>query len=202
MENKPNKYIAVAYKLYTITDGKSELVEEAPADKPFVFISGFGISLEDFESAVENVEKDGDFDFTLTPEQAYGEYVDERVLDLEKEIFSVNGHFDHENIFKDAVVPLQNEDGNHFMGHVLDITDDKVKVDLNHPLAGKTLNFKGNVLDNREATKEEVQNFLNAINGENGCGCGCDDCEGGCDNEHEHEHKNGKGDCGCGHCHH
>ena len=202
MENKPNKYIAVAYKLYTITDGKSELVEEAPADKPFVFISGFGISLEDFESAVENVEKDGEFDFTLTSEQAYGEYVDERVLDLEKEIFSINGHFDHENIFKDAVVPLQNEDGNHFMGHVLDITDDKVKVYLNHPLAGKTLNFKGNVLDNREATKEEVQNFLNAINGENGCGCGCDDCEGGCDNEHEHEHKNGKGDCGCGHCHH
>lgn len=47
MENKPNKYIAVAYKLYTITDGKSELAEEAPADKPFVFISGFGISLED-----------------------------------------------------------------------------------------------------------------------------------------------------------
>ena len=202
MGNKPNKYIAVAYKLYTITDGKSELVEEAPADKPFVFISGFGISLEDFENAVEDVEKDGEFDFTLTSEQAYGEYVDERVLDLEKEIFSINGHFDHENIFKDAVVPLQNEDGNHFMGHVLDITDDKVKIDLNHPLAGKTLNFKGNVLENREATKEEVQNFLNAINGENGCGCGCDDCEGGCDNEHEHEHKNGKGDCGCGHCHH
>ena len=202
MGNKPNKYIAVAYKLYTITDGKSELVEEAPADKPFVFISGFGISLEDFENAVEDVEKDGEFDFTLTSEQAYGEYVDERVLDLEKEIFSINGHFDHENIFKDAVVPLQNEDGNHFMGHVLDITDDKVKIDLNHPLAGKTLNFKGNVLENREATKEEVQNFLNAINGENGCGCGCDDCKDGCDNEHKHEHENGEGGCGCGHCHH
>jgi FKBP-type peptidyl-prolyl cis-trans isomerase SlyD len=217
MENKPNKYIAVAYKLYTITDGNSKLEEEAPADKPFQFISGFGITLEDFENAVADIEKDGEFDFTLTPEQAYGEYVNERVLDLDKEIFSINGHFDQENIFKDAMVPLQNEDGNHFMGRVLDITEDKVKMDLNHPLAGKSLNFKGSVIENREATKEEVQSFLNAINGEGGCG-GCGDCGGDCsggcggdcDNEHKHEqgncnhdhqHEHGEG-CGCGHCHH
>ena len=33
-----NKYITVAYKLYTLTDGKKELLEEAPADHPFQFI--------------------------------------------------------------------------------------------------------------------------------------------------------------------
>jgi FKBP-type peptidyl-prolyl cis-trans isomerase SlyD len=71
--------------------------------------------------------------FTLTPEQAYGGYVEERVLDLDKQIFTIDGHFDSERIHKDAIVPLQNEDGNRFMGHVLDISEDKVKVDLNHP---------------------------------------------------------------------
>ena len=41
-----NKYITVAYKLYTLTDGKKELLEEAPADHPFQFISGIGYTLD------------------------------------------------------------------------------------------------------------------------------------------------------------
>ena len=39
------------------------------------------------------------FNFTLLPSEAYGEHLADRVLDLEKEIFTVNGHFDHDNIF-------------------------------------------------------------------------------------------------------
>ena len=41
-----NKYITVAYKLYAITEGKKELLEEAPVEHPFQFISGIGYSLE------------------------------------------------------------------------------------------------------------------------------------------------------------
>ena len=50
MEQKDYKYISVAYKLYDITDNKQELIEETAKDKPFVFLSGFGTTLEDFES--------------------------------------------------------------------------------------------------------------------------------------------------------
>ena len=123
-------------------------------------------------------------------------------IDLDREMFCINGHFDHENIFKDAIVPLQNEDGNRFYGRVLEITDDKVKMDLNHPLSGKTLCFSGKVLESREATKDEIQGFINRLSGE-GCGCGCGDCGGDCDcgGDHcdcdgdHHDHH-----CGCG-CH-
>ena len=104
---------------------------------------------------------------------------------------------------------MKNEDGNFFIATVLEIGDSKVKVDLNHPLAGNRLNFKGYIIENREATKEEIQTMLNHLNG-GGCGghCGgdCGGCEGGCDNHnHEggcghHEHGNDKGCCG-GHCH-
>ena len=78
------------------------------------------------------------------------------------------------------------------MARVEKVEDDGVTIDTNHPLAGQTLQFTGIVLENREATIEEIQHMLNHLSGE-GCGCGCDECEG-----HDHEHGDG---CGCGHCH-
>ena len=95
-----------------------------------------------------------------------------------------------------AVLPLQNEDGNRFLGLVLAISDDKVKIDLNHPLSGKKLNFCGEVLESREATAEEVAHMAKLMSGEAGGGCGgnCGDCkDGGC--------KDGNcGDGGCENC--
>ncbi|MCX4292652.1 MAG: FKBP-type peptidyl-prolyl cis-trans isomerase [Prevotella sp.] len=197
MEKQINKYIAVDYKLYTAENGESELVEETTKERPFQFISGFGITLEAFEKNISELAKGDTFDFTLTKEEAYGDFEQERVLDLEREMFCINGHFDHEHIFKDAIVPLQNEDGNRFYGRVMSVDENKVKMDLNHPLAGKSLNFKGTILENREATNSEIQGMINRLSGE-GCGCGCGDCEGGCGGEcgEHHDH-----DCGCGHCH-
>ena len=204
MEKPLNKYIAVAYRLYTADD--NNLVEEATADRPFQFISGYGVTLDAFEQQIAGLEKDAEFDFSLTKDEAYGDYEKARVLELDREMFCINGHFDHENIFKDAIVPLQNEDGNRFYGRVLELTDDKVKMDLNHPLAGKALNFKGKVIENRDATNDEIQALINRMSGE-GCGCGCGDCGGGCDGHHHdgecggHHHGHEGGCCGGhGHC--
>lgn len=197
MENKHNMFVAVSYTLYTVDGEKKEKIEEAPASKPFEFITGFGVTLDEFEKQIAQLDKGADFEFQLSKEQAYGDFEQERVLDLDRSIFQINGHFDHENIFEGAVVPLQNEDGNRFYGRVLEIGADKVKMDLNHPLAGKTLNFKGRVLEKREASNQEIQNLVNFLSGEGGCGCG--DCGGGCgDHECGGHHDHG---CGCGHCH-
>ena len=197
MENKHNMFVAVSYTLYTVDGEKKEKIEEAPASKPFEFITGFGVTLDEFEKQIAQLDKGADFEFQLSKEQAYGDFEQERVLDLDRSIFQINGHFDHENIFEGAVVPLQNEDGNRFYGRVLASGADKVKMDLNHPLAGKTLCFSGKVIDKREATNQEIQNLVNFLSGEHscGCGCGCDDCGGDCD-DHHHD-----GGCGCGHCH-
>ena len=122
-------------------------------------------------------------------------------------MFYVDGHFDDKNIYKDAIIPLQNEDGNRFMGHVLEVNDTIVKVDLNHPLAGKSLNFKGTVIESREISKEELQEYVNNLNA-GGCGGGCDNCGGSCGGEHHHKdgeccgnHKEGEC-CGGNHHHH
>ena len=199
---KPNLYVAVAYRLYTKDkEGKRELVEEATKEQPFQFVSGLGMTLDDFETQIVGLEKDAEFDFELTPEQAYGQYEQERVIKVPRSTFEIDGRLDKQYIYEGAVVPLQNADGQRFNGLIAKIEDADVTVDLNHPLAGKVLVFVGEVADIREATNEEITATLKMITGEGGCGCGCEDCEGCGDHDHHH-HGDHHGDhCGCGHCH-
>ncbi len=187
MENK-NRYVAVTYRLYVDGDNGKELMEETQADQPFQFITGYGVALDAFEKNVAELEKGQDFAFTLEKEEAYGEYNLEHVLDLDREMFCIDGKFDHERIYVDAIVPLQNEAGNRFYGRVLEVGENKVKIDLNHPLAGETLHFEGKVLENREATNQEIQQLINHMSGGcGGCGGGCHG-DGGCEG----------GGCNCG----
>ena len=190
-----DKYIKVSYSLYTVSDeGKQDLVERATESHPFQFISGMGVALDAFEQHVADLEQGEEFNFVLSQDDAYGPYEQEHVLDLNKEMFCIDGHFDAQNIYPGAFVPLMNEDGNHFQGKIVEVGENTVKVDLNHPLAGQTLQFKGRILESREATNKEIEGLLNMMSSD---GCGCEDCN--CEHHH-HDEKNGK--CGCGHHHH
>ena len=187
-----NKFISVSYQLYDITEGKSDLIEQTSDERPFIFVSGMGVTLPAFEEQIVNLAKGESFDFTLTPGQAYGAHYAERVIDLEKEIFTINGQFDAQHVQVGAIIPLQNEDGNRFNAVVKNITDEKVTCDLNHPLAGLKLNFCGQVLESREATAEEIAKMAQIISGEaGGCGGGCDNCGGDC------KDGNCEGGCDC-----
>lgn len=187
MKKQVNQFIAVSYQLHSVENEGMTLVEEATEERPYRFISGFGLTLDLFEEAVVNLQAGQEFEVELPPEQAYGHFHPEHVLDLDREVFTIDGTFDAENIYEGAVVPLQNEEGTRFMGRILDVGDKRVKVDLNHPLAGKTLHFKGKVIENREASNEEIAAMVNQMAG--GCGCGghsegsC--CCGGCGSSNE-----------------
>lgn len=188
-----NKYITLAYKLYTtMADGTRELMEEATTQHPFMFISGMGLTLDAFEAQILPLAKGDNFDFTLSVDEAYGPYVEEGVQIVPRSIFEIDGKIDPKRIFEGAVVPLMNSEGERFNGTITEITDQQITVDLNHPLAGKTLNFIGTVVEHREATNEELQEMAKMLSGEGGCGgCGgsCGGDCGGC----------GDGDCGgCG----
>jgi len=201
-ENKDYKIYAVAYQLTSVGEnGVEKTEEEAPADKPFVFISNTEMALPAFEEALAGLESGEKFDFTLSPDKAFGDFFEEHVIDLDRNIFCVNGHFDHDNIYEGAIVPLQNEDGHRFMGRVVSIGEDKVKMDMNHPLAGKTLHFVGHVIEKRDATEKELDAVRNHGHGHCDCGCDCHHEEGECDCGHHH-HEHGEGECGCEHHHH
>ena len=187
MEDNKNNYISVSYKLYSIDHGEKEFTEEATAAHPFQFITGLGLTLEAFESQLIDLKPGDSFNFIIPQSQAYGEYDEERVLDLPRHLFEIDGKFDTERVVEGAVLPMMTADGQRINGLVTEVREDVVVMDMNHPLAGCDLNFVGQVIENRPATNEELAQMARMMSG--GCGGGCGSCGGGC----------GEGGC-CGDC--
>jgi len=175
-----NKYVSVSYDLYVGEEGEdNELMESATAERPLKFIFGMGLMLEAFEKNINGLQKGNKFDFTLKPEEAYGVFVEEHVAELPKKIFEVNGKFDTEMVKEGATLPMMDSNGGRINGSVLEIKDDVVVMDFNHPLAGETLHFIGEVLDVHDPTEAELAEINKSLGG-CGEGCGCDDCNEGC----------------------
>ena len=202
MDNKQSKYISVSYQLYSIdANGEKELEEQTEQGRPFRFISGFGFSLDTFEQRMIALPQGEKFDFTLSPAEAFGDYDEEGVHKMKREMFYVDGRFDSDHIFEGAVITLTDNEDKRFLARVIAMDNEAVTLDTNHPLAGKTLNFTGTIVENRDATEEEISKTIKMLTG--GChGCGHhhgegEGCEDGCCG-HDHEHGDG---CGCGHCH-
>lgn len=190
------KYVALGYDLYEVSADSQKLVHQTNPEDPERFI--FGVTpgmIAPLEKAVEGLSVGDKFDVTVKAEEAFGPREDEQIATLDREIFEVDGKFDEEHIKKGAIVPMMTADGYRINGIVLEVTADKVKMDFNHPLAGKDVRFSGKILAVRDATPEE-------LNPQHGCGCGChgdcgDDC--GCDDHHCGDDHCGDDHCGCGH---
>ncbi|MDR0348658.1 MAG: FKBP-type peptidyl-prolyl cis-trans isomerase [Tannerella sp.] len=188
MKIATNKFVSVTYDLNVGDDDERELMERATAEEPLQFIFGSGMMLPAFEGRLKGLAAGDNFRFTLVPEDAYGEYHDENVLELPKNMFEVEGKFDEEFITEGATVPMMDSNGNRMNGSVLEVKPDVVVMDFNHPLAGETLHFSGEILDVHDASAEEMEAMTRT-----GCGCGCD-CSKGCDCDCQPK----EGGCGCG----
>jgi FKBP-type peptidyl-prolyl cis-trans isomerase SlyD len=107
--------------------------------------------LPKFEENLSTLSTGDSYEFRLSAEDAYGNYDDEAVASLPKEMFQGT---DIPEI--GSMLPLQDNHGNHFQGQVVSIAEDSVIVDLNHPMAGQELHFKGKIVNVRAATPEEL----------------------------------------------
>lgn len=152
MKITKNTVPSVSYTL--VVDG--EVVDMAEKDKPLSFIHGIGMMVPGFETNLEGLTAGTKYDFKLTPEEAYGEYNEEALVDLPISTFMVDGKVNKEMLKVGQVVPMQDQNGNPLNGTVVEISDESVKMDFNHMLAGKELNFTGEILEVREATQPEL----------------------------------------------
>ncbi|WP_167612761.1 FKBP-type peptidyl-prolyl cis-trans isomerase [Maribellus sediminis] len=186
------------YKMVTLTydlridDENGEMIEQATVEQPLQFLYGAGVMLPKFETHLAGLKQEDPFQIKLEKLDAYGEVNNDAIVELPKSVFLVNGEFDSEMISVGNTVPMMSSNGQRMNGLVLEVTDEIVKMDFNHPLAGEDLFFSGKVIEVREASDEEVAQILSGGGG--GCGCGSHDdgCSSGSCGTDSH------GGCGCG----
>jgi FKBP-type peptidyl-prolyl cis-trans isomerase SlyD len=134
-----------------------EVIEIADAAHPFVFLFGHGQLLPDFEKNLKGLKEQDTFSFHIPADRAYGVADPEAVVELPTDLFldPESNKLDPQ-VVVGATLRLENEHGELLEGVVMDIADDMVVMDFNHPMAGINLHFTGTVLNIRMATASEL----------------------------------------------
>ncbi|MDE2310651.1 MAG: peptidylprolyl isomerase [Betaproteobacteria bacterium] len=147
---------------YELSDANGTLLEKT--DEPVSYLhGGYDGIFPAVEEAVHGKEVGAQFNVTMEPDEAFGEYEHDLV------------RVEPRNLFPDEIaIGMQFEGGaedaddeDYMLYTVVDVAEDEVTVDGNHPLAGKTLNFSGIVTGVRPATAEELEHG-HVHNGESG----------------------------------
>lgn len=159
-------------------DQNGELIEQATDEHPLKFIFGVGQMFPEFEMQLEGLEEGEAFEIRLDKDDAYGDVNEEAIVDLPRSIFVIDGVFDEEQVSEGNTIPMMTGDGQRMSGIVLEVGEEFVKMDFNHPLAGEDLYFAGKIKNVRKATEEELLALQSG-----GCGCGCNN--GDCDSHDE-----------------
>lgn len=167
-----DKMVSVIYEL-KYDDAEAELIEKVENDNPLTFLFGSGKMLEHFEKNLDGLNSGDAFDFKLASVEAYGPVTEEAVVEVPKQAFEVEGKVDEELVKLGNTIPMMDSYGNKLHGIVLEVSEENVKMDFNHPLAGEDLHFKGEIVEIREPKPEEMASSC----GTGGCGT---DSSGGC----------------------
>ncbi len=148
-----NQVVSITYEL--TVDG--QVMETVTNENPLTFIFGSGNLLPRFESHLDGLVVDDNFEFKLISEEAYGPYIEEAVVEVPMKAFKVDGKVDDDLLLPGNTIPMMDTSGKRMNGIILEKSIESVKMDFNHPLAGNDLNFKGTVVDIREATPDEIR---------------------------------------------
>ena len=164
---------------YTLKNAEGTILDTSVGGAPLEYIHGRGYLITGLEKDLEGKEEGEEFSSEVAPKDAYGEYDESMVVEVDRKQFPEGIEIEEGMQFEAAYGQLVT---------VKSVTNDKITIDANHALAGQTLYFDVKVVSVREATPEELSTGLY----DGGCGCACDgDCSSGdC----------GGGDCSSGGC--
>lgn len=150
-----NKVVTLTYKLSDHTTG--ETIEQTTPENALTFLYGVGGMIPEFEEKLAGKTTGDDFDFHILAANAYGEQDPQHIVMLPTNIFhDENGSFDQEMFQVGSMVPMSDSEGNQLRGRILEVAEQTVQMDFNHPLAGTDLHFVGSILEVREAEAEEL----------------------------------------------
>jgi len=143
-----NKVVSIDYKLQ---DDEGRVLDSSEGREPLQYLHGKGNIIPGLEQALTGREVGEEVKVDVPPEEAYGQRDPQLVQSVSKSLFQ-----GVEKIQPGMQFQAQTPEGNRVVT-VVDVAEEEVKIDANHPLAGQTLHFDVAVRDVREATPEEQQ---------------------------------------------
>jgi len=136
---------------YTLTDPQGRVLDSSEGRQPLSYLQGTGSIIPGLERELEGRSAGERLQVTIEPADAYGERDERLVQAIPREAF---GGID--NIQVGMQFQAQSPTGQRAIVRVVDVADDEITVDANHPLAGVALTFDVTVRDVRDATAEEL----------------------------------------------
>ena len=147
MKIEGNKVVSIDY---TLKDDDGNVVDTSNGAEPLVYLHGASNIIPGLEFELAGKAVGEELSVRVPPEQGYGVRDDSKKQAVPKAMFG------EEEIKVGAQYHAAGPDGQHLTVTVVDVSDEDVTVDANHPLAGFHLNFDVKVVDIRDATQEEL----------------------------------------------
>lgn len=139
--------VSMHYKL-TVDD---QVLDTSFEHEPIVFLQGHGNIIPGLEQEIYGLAVDERKEVFVRAADAYGEIDPEAITEVDRSEFP-----DDFPIEAGMEIELKNPAGEIVEARVVALSDERVKLDFNHPLAGKDLHFLIQITKLRHATEEEL----------------------------------------------
>jgi len=136
---------------YTLTDNDGKVIDKSE-DGSFAYLHGASNIISGLEDALAGKSAGEEMSVSVSPEQAYGVRDESMLQQVPKNMFEDAGQ-----IAVGTQFHAQGPNGEMLVVTVLEVEEEHVVVDGNHPLAGVELNFDVKIIDVRDASEEEVE---------------------------------------------
>ena len=139
--------VSMDYKL--TVDG--EVLDSSEDAGPLQFLAGYGNIVPGLEREMAGMKIGESKDVVVAPADGYGEFDEEAFMEVPRNEFPSDLQLE-----EGIELNVTDEDGQNQYARVENITDESVRLDFNHPLAGAELHFTVKVVALRDPTKEEL----------------------------------------------
>ena len=136
---------------YTLRDVGKEIIDSSDGSAPLLYLHGHGQIVAGLEKALGGKKAGDKLAVEVSAAEGYGEYQAVLKIEVNRSQFPKDAPIEAGSMFE-----LAGEDNHSLLARIVEVNGDKVTLDANHPLAGKTLYFEVEVVAVRAATQEEL----------------------------------------------
>lgn len=141
--------VSVAFRLY---DAAGDLVDEVTEAEPLTYVHGYAQIIPGLEAGLDGAANGESRSIVVLPEDAFGAHDPEALLEIDPEDFP-----GAEDASVGDEIVATGPDGVDAVHRIVEIDEDAIVVDLNHPLAGEVVRFEARVCGLRVATDTELE---------------------------------------------